>query len=370
MRYILKRSQRGRGRRQKETKNVNVNDQKILVDKPIPEETYDLIAAELGTLYLDDKEKEHIVGVKEAKHEEETHEEETDEDEEEVEEFDLTKWNISKWDKYLKFLKSNKNNSDIKKSLDKKISKFSYRHYNYINQIFGDEKIRNMIDKLKLPSPYDNPKKDWKFDVVEHSTQGSHHILQNKKNEKEKICSVDLGFQNVCHNVYDNLCQSYSILEKFDSLTSKYTPIKWKWKKDYDGKMRALPRDYTHANQIARRYHKIQMDMINISRTILQTIKEKETLFNEFKEIISTQKSEWKAGNLTHESVNTIIENIEKTLNEWETYGYIYFIGDPQYTLTGIRTEKEDCNTNPTDGGMVFRLKKSHKKKNRKSNFF
>ena len=88
---------------------------------------------------------------------------------------------------------------------------FSQEHYTYINQIFGDKTIREIIKEMYAP-------RDWDF-VVEDATEefeySNHHVLvkKGKNGEFTKWCSVDEGLQNTNINKNDTLCQSYTLLK-------------------------------------------------------------------------------------------------------------------------------------------------------------
>jgi len=180
---------------------------------------------------------------------------------------------------------------------NEKLLKFSKKHFTYINQIFGDETIRQIITEIFG----NNVNKHLKFMVektnadFEHSF---HHVLFDKK-KKNTICSVDNGFQNLNININDTLCQSYTLLTYFNK------PI--------------------NPSQKQR-----QMDMINMYREILSNerfikeldgiiIKENNTLWIDY---TSTKKKYVPMNKVK------IIKKIKEVLDEWEDYGFYYFIGN------------------------------------------
>ena len=59
---------------------------------------------------------------------------------------------------------------------DKDLEQFSTEHYTYINQIFGDEGVREVIQEM-------HPKVEWNFVVgYRRSFENSnHHILEKKE---------------------------------------------------------------------------------------------------------------------------------------------------------------------------------------------
>ena len=79
--------------------------------------------------------------------------------------------------------------------MTKKITEFSNNHYTYINQIFGDLTVRDIITEL-----WTN-KNDWKLVAEKAGNEfenGFHHVLERKNNGKKiKWCSVEKGYQNM-----------------------------------------------------------------------------------------------------------------------------------------------------------------------------
>jgi hypothetical protein len=188
---------------------------------------------------------------------------------------------------------------------------FSYEHYTYINQIFGDLTVREIISEIY-------PNKKYKFNVSPSGPgfQNSfHHTLIEKSKKKDKIiCSVENEYQNTDININDNLCQSYSLLTYFNK------PI------DPDQKQR-------------------QMDMIQMYRTILSD----ENFINILsQEVLHNSKKGFFWKNFKNDKnipMNTkIFTHINSTLDKWEDYGYWYFIGDGKCPKTPELTKKRKRN--------------------------
>ena len=93
---------------------------------------------------------------------------------------------------------------DIK---SKDIDTFSRAHFSYINQIFGDETIRNIIQEI-----YINNKKILVCVPGTGRFCGTNHHIVRIKKTKEIIDSIVQGYQNLNDNDNDNLCQSYSLM--------------------------------------------------------------------------------------------------------------------------------------------------------------
>ena len=92
-----------------------------------------------------------------------------------------------------------------------KLNKFSFDHLTYINQIFGDQSVRQIIAEVY------KTKKKYAFGVEETGDEfeHSHHHFLIDKRSKQVVCSADQGYQNIYVNKNDNLCQSYSLLTYF-----------------------------------------------------------------------------------------------------------------------------------------------------------
>jgi hypothetical protein len=191
---------------------------------------------------------------------------------------------------------------------DEKLETFSKDHFTYINQIFGDQTVRQIISEV-----FPNKKFDFNIENTGEEFEHSfHHILINKKNN-EKICSVDNGYQNIFINKNDTLCQSYSLLTYFNK---NIVP---------DQKQR-------------------QMDMIKMYRKIISNKKfirildeiiypDNNNLWIDFTNVDAN------SSNKKYITMNKdlILQKINDVLNNWEEYGYWYFIGNGKCPSTNIK---------------------------------
>lgn len=177
-----------------------------------------------------------------------------------------------------------------------KLDEFSLRHYTYINQIFGDQTVREIISEVY-------PSEDYAFKVEagEGAFEGTdHHVLSSKKHGT--VCSVDQGHQNLDINVNDTLCQSYSLLNYFKIRIAKDKKAK-------------------------------QVAMVKMYRTKLLN---NPAFIQKLDEVIhSGNTGIWKdhtknpSGKHNLQMNKTkILSEIHKTLDQWQAYGYHYFIGD------------------------------------------
>lgn len=180
---------------------------------------------------------------------------------------------------------------------DESLEKFSVRHYTYINQIFGDLTVREIISEVF-------PNKKYEFDVEETGPEfenSFHHILKNKKTD-DVVCSVNSGYQNISINKNDTLCQSYSLMAYF--------------------------KQKIYVDMVKR-----QMGMIDMYRNILLSNKDfikalDDIIYKEnSKHWVDFTKEGRKKVYLKMDKAE-IIKNIKSVLDDWEKFGFWFFILD------------------------------------------
>jgi len=210
--------------------------------------------------------------------------------------------------------------TDYGECTDKKLEDFSREHYTYINQIFGDMTIRQIISEIF-------PNKKYEFGIEDNTTYFGeptlHHILIDKtKPEGENtVCSViDTKFQNPNKNRNDTLCQSYSLLTYLE--------------KDEGRDINTSHKDR-------------QIYMINMYRFIMSNQK----FLSELKNVIHDKdnKNLWKDyfsdkdGGINLNMENTVIvTKIRDTLKKWKAYGYLFFIGNGKCPPTKLEIEEKN----------------------------
>jgi hypothetical protein len=188
---------------------------------------------------------------------------------------------------------------------------FSKKHYTYINQIFGDASVRRIIEE-EYPTT-------WEFKVAKAGPEfgnSFHHTVRDREQPDLFICSGEDGVQDLNKNVNDTLCQSYSLMNYFE------IPIQLSEEK---GKLKQI---YHETNQKAM----IQMyrDLLDGDLENYEGIDFKEILTNE---ILSDPRNKklWRNFVTGKGNVNmkpeVLFKNIEDTLDEWEEFGYWFFIG-------------------------------------------
>jgi len=179
---------------------------------------------------------------------------------------------------------------------------FSRAHMSYINQIFGDQTVRQIIQ--------DTIKKPGRLVVVNKDSEETHHIFQTAN--KRKICSIDLGYQDLNVDTNDTLCQSYSLMTYLQ-----------------------IPFDTTPSD-VATEMQKFQkqMTMIKMYRKLLRNKAFIDAFTNE---IVFEENNQIWLDTVNHKKpfhmiekfkkAAPIIKNIKRVLDIWEDYGWKYFIG-------------------------------------------
>jgi len=190
--------------------------------------------------------------------------------------------------------------ANVSKCSQQKLDYFKWKHLTYINQIFGDAGIREIISEVY-------PNKCLEF-RVEKVTEGSgfeegtdHHVLFDKI-KKKRICSVDtLKIQNTNINKNDTLCQSYTLLVYFNRKIYK------------TNKARQMEIIQMYRDILANRtlLLKIQNEIVNNKRNA--------GLWKDY-----TEDTDGK--NPLEMNMANIVRHIRDTLKRWENYGYQYFI--------------------------------------------
>ena len=181
-----------------------------------------------------------------------------------------------------------------------KLEEFSKKHFTYINQIFGDATVREIIEE-EYPTTYE-------FAVEETGANfefSFHHTVKDRE-DGHVICSGIEGYQDIYKNKNDTLCQSYSLLNYFDIEIPDD-------KKERQMEMIKMYRDML--NGTLDNFEDVDFKGI-INREILR-VKANKQLWTNFvtnRGYISMDKK-------------TFFKNIEDTLDEWEEFGYWYFIG-------------------------------------------
>jgi hypothetical protein len=182
----------------------------------------------------------------------------------------------------------------------RKLDFFSWKHYTYINQIFGDEDVRKLISSIY-------PHKDLvlkKETAGEGFDEGSDHHILYDNTKKKKICSVDtLKYQNTNKNTYDTLCQSYTLLIFFDK----------KMPKTHKGRQMAMIEMYRELLSDKAFVDRLSRDIIN-----------NKAVRGRWSDYINDVHGDTPL----KMDKGSLVRNMRDTLNRWEEYGYHHFTGD------------------------------------------
>lgn len=247
----------------------------------------------------------------------------------------------------LKKSKSIKNNKKIEKE---KLEIFSHLFQAYINQIFGDQSVRSVIYSIfgnkehnknyrfglvefnsgdneweKANEDHSVPKRKASYydDIVDKvkidDSDDNHHVLYDIVKEKyiDSINTEGFKYQDQERDSEDSLCQSYSLMKFFNRKMNK-DPIK---------KQKQMIVFY---RALLKNKHFIQ----EIKKEIFYKKPLKEEVWeDEDENIIPTQKDK---------DFDKLKEKILYTLDNWEDYGYWYFIksGTTMNTVYDIKDYK------------------------------
>ena len=186
-----------------------------------------------------------------------------------------------------------------------KLTIFSRAHYSYINQIFGDQTVRAIIQEvMKHPGKL----------IFEPSGPGFensfHHMFKKTKAKSSIVCSAMKRYQDITVDINDNLCQSYSLMSYLN-----------------------IPFDTTESSDATvEQKHSKHMSMIAMYREIL---KNKDFIKAFSNEIVFEGNNELWQDTIDEEfniiehykSGSKILKVIGKVIDIWEKYGWMYFIG-------------------------------------------
>lgn len=185
---------------------------------------------------------------------------------------------------------------------DDDLKQFGLMHYTFINQIFGDRTVREIIEEVY-------PSTKFKFKVDANRDHGYHHVLLDKTGKK--ICSINDGYQDIDVNVNDTLCQSYSIMNYLGISFPKTRYTQYK-------------KDEFYEQQTIRQITMIKMYRDVISNPLFRR-KFNGLYYTHWRDYTKSIRGKFKFDkNLT---CNQLLKIVQKTLDDWQSYGYRYYIG-------------------------------------------
>ena len=183
----------------------------------------------------------------------------------------------------------------------KELNAFSLEHYTFINQIFGDISVRQIIAEAYRSNV-------WTFQVEETGADfnnSSHHVLHKRQRGRNgkvvKWCSVDEGYQNLGVNTYDTLCQSYTLMTYLNREI------------DTDMKKRQMQMVQMYMEILKHPYFKQQL------QGIVELMQGDALLWRDYRDPRAPH---------FHMSYDELNAKILATLDNWKRFGYHYFIKD------------------------------------------
>ncbi len=196
------------------------------------------------------------------------------------------------------------------KAINPKLISFGWSHFTYINQFFGDLEVRDIIETVF-------PRATRSFGHYDDEEFGFHHYVVDA-GTGTPICSIGEGVQDTDVNENDNLCATYSIMAYF-GIPFSTDPV---------------------TNQI--RMVRICERLINNTRFVaainaaILTDPQETTRWEIFRAgsgSATSAGSPGSTGRVHHVNMEPVAfwRKIRTTMNDWENYGHLYFIGDGKY---------------------------------------
>lgn len=204
---------------------------------------------------------------------------------------------------------------------DEKLAIFGRAHYSYINQIFGDQSVREIIQEvMKKKGTLLVEKSGPEFE------NSFHHVFKPAKRNSMVVCSANERYQNIDVDENDTLCQSYSLMAylqiPFDKTPSADATVEQKHSKHLA--MIAMYRDILKNENFVKLFS--DELVFEKNNELWQDTVDNENEFN----IIEKYKTGRK-----------IIQVIEKVLSVWEKYGWMYFVGTGTCIMKGGRKTRK-----------------------------
>jgi len=148
-----------------------------------------------------------------------------------------------------------------------------------------------------------HPNETYALEVEEDDEDGFHHVARNLKTG-EKICSKQSRIQHTRIDKNDVLCQSYSLYKVFSAI-----PLtKYKVQKQY---------------ALINMYRSILKDDVFIGKLNEEILGNTENagLWKIFRKNVPTRQN-------VSMKKETLLKNVHRVLDDWEQFGYNYFIGN------------------------------------------
>jgi hypothetical protein len=232
---------------------------------------------------------------------------------------------------------------------------FGRAHMSYINQIFGDETIRDIIQEIfPMGGKLVIEPADENFEYSVHhvyygddAEEPMHELTEEEQAARgedfatTRICSVMNDYQDIEVDINDTLCQTYSLMAflqiEFDSTPSKIATRAQKYTKHMA--MIKMYRDILDYPDFRRQLASIVKDSKN-KKLWKDTVDEAHPFFI----------------NQRLKTVDRVISNIKRVLTIWEDYGWQYFV------------EQGTCPKEKQDGGLSVSKSRSRSRRKTRRN--
>jgi hypothetical protein len=204
------------------------------------------------------------------------------------------------------------------------LRKFGIRHYYYINQIFGDLTLREIITE-EFESPG-----GWTLEtmVTGRDFEHSFHHYCTRYNKNETWCSVLEGIQNIRDiHPHDTLCQSYSVMKYMGTISDTDTELTEELQKRMVEMWRMILNNRKISEQIvhASKQYKNYRELQGLARA---------------KGIAASGKTSAIVARLKREGIDPyliqnispkersgeLIAKIRQVLDDWEAWGWQWFM--------------------------------------------
>jgi len=204
---------------------------------------------------------------------------------------------------------------------------FSINHYNYVNQLLGDQTLRTIItEEFKSPE-------GWSLKVESSGPEfeGSFHHYCGKG--RTKWCSANEGIQDIYTHPNDTLCQSYSMMKYLGNMRDTDVTLT----KELQERMVVMWRGILANRRVQEQIIfsvKLKTGLEVMPRRTLQALAKEHG-------VKANAKSTTIVANLKKKGVGTkaeyymqdvaprgpgIIKRINEVLNEWAAYGWAWYM--------------------------------------------
>jgi hypothetical protein len=192
---------------------------------------------------------------------------------------------------------------NMKKITQSRLIQFGAEQFTYVNQIFGDLTIREIICEVY-------PSEHYELVALDDPEYDYHHVVIDKQTAT-KICSFERGYQDTVSNKNDCLCQMYSLLTYFDMQISTDSETNQK-------NMILMLRRILQNNEFITKIDEILLDPDNEKLwEITRTFKK-----NDKKYYVKMDKLK-------------LFAKINRVLDDWNAFGFNYFIGEGDIVMAG-----------------------------------